>query len=191
MALRNSVPVDDAAALARLACSIDFTLGGPGEGLVIDGIPAPDVLRSAEVDAAVSRVSLHPEVRSLMVERQRAMSRAGCVVMIGRDIGSVVLPAARVKLWIIASPEERARRRLAEGLPGSDGMSLREVTAQIVERDKVDSTRATSPLVKPDGSHDINTDTLSPDEAVQCALDFVRAATSDFGAQQAANEAGR
>lgn len=174
LALRRGVVLSDGPALAVLARSTTFGLGGPGDSLTINGEPPGDELRSRAVDASVSVVSAHPEVRRELVVRQREMARGRCVVMVGRDIGTVVLPDADVKLWIVASPGERARRRLSEHLPGTAGVSLAEAEKQIMERDAKDSGRHLSPLKRPMSAIEIDTDLLTPEECVERALDVVR-----------------
>ena len=178
-ALRGSISLDDGEALGRLGASMHFDLGGPGESLTVNGeTPDPD-LRSAAVDAAVPRVSAHAALRREMVRRQRELARDRCVIMVGRDIGTVVLTDAPVKLWIVASAEERARRRLAEHLPGSAGVSMEEAVRQIVARDAQDAGREISPLKRPDGAIDIDTDHLSPAESVRAALLAIQKALAE------------
>lgn len=181
LALHGRIPLDDAPALARLAGSTRFALGGPGESLLIDGKPPGPELRSSDVDAHVSQVSAHAAVREALVDRQREMARDRCIVMVGRDIGTVVLPDADVKLWIVATTGERARRRLAEHLPGTAGLTLAEAERQIVERDALDTGRAVSPLVRPQGAVEIDTDRLSPEQCVEAAVELVRGATRTEG----------
>lgn len=175
-ALQRGVDLWDEPILADLARSINFSLDGPGESLRIDGEPPGPELRSREVDGAVSQVSAHAEVRDVLVVRQREMARGRCIVMVGRDIGTVVLPDAQVKLWVVASPGERARRRLAEHLPGTSGLTLAEAERQIMERDALDTGRIISPLLKPVDAVEVDTDALSPEECLALALRLVRAA---------------
>jgi cytidylate kinase len=98
--------------------------------------------------------------------------------MVGRDIGTVVLPDADVKLWIVASPLERARRRLSEHLPGTVGLSLAEAERQIMQRDAQDSSRKVSPLKRPASAVEIDTDLLTPEQCVERALDVIRRVTA-------------
>jgi cytidylate kinase len=176
LALQRAVPPDNAVGLVGVARSVRFDLGGPGESLLVDGAaPSPD-LRSTGVDAAVSTVSAHPAVRGELVQRQRELARDRCVVMVGRDIGTVVLPNADVKLWVTASAHERARRRLAERLPGATRLTLAEAEEQMMERDAQDAERKASPLKRPEGAIDIDTELLTPEECVQLALQLVRRA---------------
>lgn len=177
-ALEHGVSPADGPALAALARTMTFDLGGPGGSLLVNGRPAGVELRSPRVDAAVSRVSSHPEVREIMVHRQRELAALGCIVMVGRDIGTVVLPDADVKLWIVASPGERARRRLQEHLPGAAGLSLAETEARIRARDALDAGRLMSPLRRPGGAVDIDTDGQTPAQSIRLALNAISLALS-------------
>jgi cytidylate kinase len=177
-ALSDGLDVRDEMGLAKLATGMDFSLGTTGRALAIGGLPPGPELRSRQVDAAVSQVSAHAAVRHVLVVRQREMARGRCIVMVGRDIGTVVLPDAEVKLWIVASAAERARRRLAEHLPGMSGLTLAEAERRIVERDALDTRRDISPLKKPENAVEVDTGSLTPAESLTCALEAVRNATS-------------
>lgn len=166
-ALERGVSIADGDALAALACSLSFTLGGPEEGLLIDGqTPGPEI-RTPAVDAAVSEVSAHPQVREALVQRQRTLAADRNIVMIGRDIGTVVLPDATIKFWVTASPEERARRRSLEEASGLKTGMLEAIRA----RDRKDAGRAVAPLLQPPDAVVITTDELTPREALDRALD--------------------
>lgn len=168
-ALERGVPVSDGEALAALASSLSFTLGTPVEGLLINGeIPGGEI-RTAAVDAAVSEVSAHPEVREVLVQRQRTLASGRSIVMIGRDIGTVVLPNATIKFWVTASPEERARRRAMEEPSGLEPVMLEAIRV----RDQKDAGRIISPLLQPPDAVVIATDTLTPREALDRALQAI------------------
>ncbi|MBV9280974.1 MAG: (d)CMP kinase [Chloroflexi bacterium] len=179
LALRRNVSPSDAHGLTVLAREIGFELDPVTRTLLVDGEPDPAALHSGPVDAVVSQVSAHPEVRAELVRRQRLLAESGCIVMVGRDIGTVVLPDAPVKLWVTASPEERARRRLLEraGTPGA--VTEEEMLRQIRTRDALDTNRPSSPLRRPDGAVAIETDRLSPDEALSLALQAVEEAADE------------
>jgi len=135
-ARRREIEIEDAEALVRLMETLDFTLsprGRPDEPqeLWIDGAPPPEELESAEVEASVSAVATHPEVRAAMRAAQRALGEGGAV-MEGRDIGSAVFPDARVKIFLVAEPQERAGRRVEE-------RGLQEVAGALHERDRRDA----------------------------------------------------
>lgn len=156
-ALHQSLDVHDEAALAALAASCDLRIASSVE---INGRDVSDEIRSESVNAAVSIVAAHQMVRTHLVAWQRRWVEArGGGVVEGRDIGSVVFPDAAVKLYLTADPEERARRRAEEGMEG------------IVRRDRLDSTRAASPLVKVADAWHIDTTALPVDEIVEMVLE--------------------
>jgi CMP/dCMP kinase len=143
-ALRHGVDVTDAEAVARLARDLRIEVG---ERVVVDGEDATAAIRSAEVDAAVSAVAANPAVRSELVGRQRAwVAERGRGVVEGRDIGTVVLPDAQLKIYLTAATETRARRRADQR---ADGRSVEAVHDDLVRRDRLDSTRLASPLPSP------------------------------------------
>jgi cytidylate kinase len=140
-ALRRSVDPADAPAVAGIARELVIEVG---DKVMVDGHDATAGIRSPEVDAAVSAVAANPEVRAEMVGRQRAwLARRGQGVMEGRDIGSVVLPDADVKIYLTASTAIRAERRAQER---GHGRSVGAVAEDLARRDSLDSTRAASPL---------------------------------------------
>jgi len=157
--------------LAGLARQMTFSLS-PDQASVLcmDGKPLGDELRASRIDLMVSRVASYPSVRAVLVEQQRRLAAEGCIVMVGRDIGTVVLPAARVKLWISASAEERAARRMREGL--SDG-GMADELARIRARDATDTGRTVSPLRQADDAIVIETDRMSQDEVLTAASEAV------------------
>jgi cytidylate kinase len=149
-ALRAGVDPGDADAVGRLAANVDLEIGS---AVLLDGEDVTTEIRSAPVNAVVSVVSANPVVRAELVRRQRAWAAEhGGGVVEGRDIGSVVFPDAKLKVFLTADPLERARRRAAEeGLAG-DG-SVAELAAQIASRDRLDSSRENSPLAHATGAH--------------------------------------
>lgn len=150
LALRDSVDINDGPALARLAEHAAIIINHPhvNDGrqytVTARGRDVTWDIRSAPVTLAVSIVSAHPEVRAILIAQQRAMAQQkGGVVMVGRDIGAVVLPDAELKIYLTASLMERARRRYAEleqrqGAAGSSLPSLEEVAKDIARRDEID-----------------------------------------------------
>jgi len=150
LALQEGVDIDDGPALARLALDAGIVIGHPN---IADGrqytvtVHGQDVtwdIRSAPVTRAVSPVSAHPEVRAILIARQRAMAHEhDGIVMVGRDIGAVVLPDADLKIYLTASLQERARRRYAElaerqGAKSSTLPTMEEVLLDIQRRDEID-----------------------------------------------------
>jgi cytidylate kinase len=164
-ALRSGIDLDDGAHLADLTRRLRFSLSAAGE-LEIDGEPPAAELHSSPVDAAVSRASRHPEVRELMRATQRRLGLPSSVVE-GRDIGSVVFPDAAVKIFLDASPNERAARRTEER-----AASEVEVERALLARDARDST--VNPLRPTPNALVIDTTDLSPEEVLARALARVR-----------------
>lgn len=151
-AVRDGVALDDDAALGQVArtCEIAFSHeeGDPLPRCVsIDGEDVTDAIRTSEIDRAVSPVSAAPSVREALVDQQRRIGQGGDYVVEGRDIGTVVFPDAAVKVFLTASDEERAHRRLRQNVDrGIGSIDFDEVLADLRRRDKIDSSRATSPL---------------------------------------------
>lgn len=159
-AMHRGVAVDDVDAVADLARSV--TLEVAESGVVVDGLDATTAIRGPEVTGAVSVVAANSGVRSELVTRQRAWAaRRGGGVVEGRDIGSVVFPDATLKLYLTASPRTRAERRVAEVGGDVDAME-----AAIAERDRLDSTRGDSPLVRADGSTVVDTTGLTIEQVL-------------------------
>jgi cytidylate kinase len=171
-ALRAGIDPADADAVTALAEGISIEVGdrvtedGVGR-VIVDGVDATDAIRGAEVTTAVSTVAANPGVRAAMVRRQRAWADArGGGVAEGRDIGTVVFPGADLKVYLTANEDERARRRAQElGQPAYD-----QVAADIARRDKVDSTRAASPMMVAEDALVIDTTGRTIDEIVEEVL---------------------
>jgi cytidylate kinase len=144
--LQLGIDLDDEAAVAALAKAAAFDV--LGSRVTIDGQDASAAIRTPEIDRAVTRVARLPRVRAELVTRQRAMAAEGGVVMEGRDIGTVVFPDASVKIYLDASPEERARRRAHDPAhESSQTQALAEIAQAMQRRDDADRTRANSPLI--------------------------------------------
>jgi len=182
-ALTRGVPVEDERAVTALAegLHIDITRPTVDDGrqytVLADGEDVTWDIRRPEVDASVSVVSAYPGVRRAMVAHQRRIAAAGRVIMVGRDIGSVVLPDADLKLYLDATPQERARRRWLERQARGESVTYEEVLAMMLRRDEIDSHRAVSPLRVPDGAVVIDTTGLTIDEVL--ALILRRIETAD------------
>jgi cytidylate kinase len=142
----------------------------------IDGHDVTTAIRTPEMDAAAAAVARLPRVRAALVERQRGFGRDGGIVMEGRDIGTVVFPAADVKLFLDASPEERARRRAQDPSHAASrsGAGVAGVAVALAARDQSDRTRTVSPLAKAEDALYIDTTGLTIDEVVARALAVVR-----------------
>jgi len=179
-ALRAGVALDDAAAVAGLATRLRLDLR-PGGVVLLDGEDVTSTLRTQDVGAAASRVSVHPPVRRHMVARQREMGQEGGVVMDGRDIGTAVFPDADVKFYVDAHPRQRATRRHEELAQRGLASDLDTIEREIRQRDHADSTRAESPLTRaPDAIH-LDTTELGLDEVVRRMLEAVASARHGVG----------
>jgi cytidylate kinase len=172
-ALERGLALDDAGALAQLAQDLDIRVERPSladgrqSDVLVNGRDVTLHLRTPEIDRAVSPVSAHAEVRAALLPAQRRIGRSGRVVMVGRDIGSVVLPEAELKVYVDASPEERARRRHGELSCAGSAADLAAILAGIRARDQIDSERSAAPLRVPDGAMVIDTDHLVIEEVVE------------------------
>ena len=166
-AMEQQVSLDDGEALRQLANSAQIELEPRGEGnrVLLDGRDVSQRIRDADVTAAASRVSIHPQVREVMVKRQRALGLGGGVVMEGRDIGTAVFPNADVKIFLDAEESVRAERRVVQvGLRSAE--DTQRVMAELAARDQRDRTRSALPLVAaPDAVH-IDTTHKSIDDVV-------------------------
>jgi len=173
-ALRAGVSLDDEAALAGLLAATAIRLTDGGRGVELDGEDVSQAVRTRELSAAASRVSVHARVRREMVARQQQLGRQGGVVLDGRDIGSAVFPDAEVKFYVDAEPAERARRRHAELRERGFAADLAEIEREIRERDLKDTTRDDSPLTRVPGALLVDTTRLTPDQVVEAMLAEVR-----------------
>jgi cytidylate kinase len=148
--------------------------------VVIDGHDIAAAIRTPEIDKAAAAVARHPAVRRVLVARQRAFGDAGGVVMEGRDIGTVVFPDADVKIYLDASPDERARRRAADPAHASSkGTQLSAVATAMAERDKSDSTRAVSPLAVANDAVVIDTTGVAIGDVIEKVLRLVATASDN------------
>src|SRR3989441_3246414 len=173
--LESSVNATDDIAVGSLASRVDIDLAGDPDSLrvTLDGQDVTEQIRSEEVTHMSSVVSTIPAVRRAMVERQRGMGRRGAVLN-GRDIGTVVFPDADVKFFLTASPEARAQRRFTEGQKQDSKISFEETFADMTERDRRDTARADSPLLKADDAVLIDSSGLSIDEVFAKMMEAIR-----------------
>jgi cytidylate kinase len=177
-ALEHGLSLKDSAAIGELAQTlpIDISLNRDGSGtrVSIDGSDVTSHLRSQPVEDAVSIVSRVAAVRDALVPRQRQFAEQQPIVMAGRDIGTVVLPDADLKVYLDATIEERARRRYADFLAAGNEVSQEIVLEDIRRRDRIDSEREVSPLRPADDAVIIDTDGLSLDEVMDRVIALVR-----------------
>jgi cytidylate kinase len=171
-ALSQGLDLHDEASVASVSerARLDLDAGH----IVIDGVDVSAAIRTPAIDKAAAAVARHPAVRRALVARQHEMGRGGGVVMEGRDIGTVVFPDADLKIYLDASPEERARRRAADPAHSTAGSSaLVDVATALAERDRSDSTRAASPLAMAQDAMHVETTGVPIESVVEQVLTIV------------------
>ena len=188
-ALDLGIDVTDADAVGDLAESIQIEIESPGREhtdgrlttVLVDGVDVTPHIRTAEVDRAVSPVAVHERVRAALSSQQRRiamdygslrMDKAG-VVMVGRDIGTVVIPEAPVKVYLDASPEERARRRHAETVANGTESDYDAVLSDVIRRDGIDSNRSIAPLSAAEDATILDTTELSPEQVIERLVELI------------------
>ena len=170
-ALAKGVDPRDEPGLARLVAELDVRVqpasveDGRQSDVLLDGVDVSGAIRSPAVDAIVSPVAASAAVRAGLIEAQRQQVRPPGTVIVGRDIGTVVCPDADVKVFLEASAEERARRRLRQAGESAPGFAA--VLAGIAERDRLDSTRSLAPLARAEDATVVQTDGLSVEQVVE------------------------
>ena len=170
-------PEQDPETFAEKLAAVQMKFVRPGAGdpeLEVDGEFPGEKLRTEAASAAASKVATIPAVRTRLVELQREMAGNDLLVMEGRDIGTVVFPDAKYKFFLTASPEERAKRRLLQDGFELDPELLKKTAAAIADRDRVDSTRAVSPLKQADDAILVDSSNLTKEETVQHILALIR-----------------
>lgn len=179
-ALETGVPIEDEKAVTRLAENLDVDVlpatvdDGRQFDVLINQKDRTWEIRSNEVNGSVSEVSVYPGVRIAMTELQRKIAAKGNIVVLGRDIGTVVLPNADLKIYLDASIEVRAQRRLLEELARGNQLDLLKTIEMLRHRDVIDSSREHAPLKAADDAILINTFDLSIDEVVNKILEIVQ-----------------
>lgn len=177
-ALREEMDLEDRACLSRLAAITSVNLGTGADGslrVFLNGEDVTEEIRSPDVSRSVSLVARVPAVRKRLVELQRAMALGGGVVMEGRDIGTVVLPDARVKIFLTASTEERARRRREELAAKGYIVEQRQMEEDIIERDRIDTSRETDPLTPASDAEIIDCSSFPVEQVVKMIIARVSA----------------
>jgi cytidylate kinase len=166
-ALQKNIPIDDEAAISSLSEEIQLDIAQPSQpdgrkyDVFLNGEDVTWEIRSSDVEANVSQVSAYGGVRQAMTRQQRRIGQRGRCVMVGRDIGTVVLPEADLKIYLIASPAERARRRHVENLQRGVNSDYEAILKAMIERDRIDSSRAIAPLKPAEDAHIVDTDGLT------------------------------
>ena len=182
LAVEEGIPLDDDEALGKLArsCEIVFEneAGNPvPKKVFINGNDVTTAIRTSGIDKAVTPVSAAPSVREAMVDQQRKVASTGNYVIEGRDIGTTVIPNADVKVFLTASDEERAHRRVRQNVDrGVGSIDYEEVLADLIRRDKADSSRATSPLAAADDAVMMDTTSLYIEDVISQICDLARKA---------------
>lgn len=174
--LRSKVDPNDSEKVAELAAmtTVRLALRDGKVRIVLDGEEVSGEIRLPEVTNMVSPVSTVADVRQLMVKEQRAMGDEGGIVLEGRDIGTVVFPNAELKIFMLADARERAVRRRKELETKGVTISVEELEKEILERDRIDSGRAVSPLTKADDAIELDTTHLSIEEQVNFIVEKAR-----------------
>ena len=180
-ALQQGIDVHDETAVSHLAQTIDINIqpiNGIKDGrqytVILNGNDVTWAIRSPQVDANVSQVSTYQNVRNEMVHLQQEFGKRGKVIMVGRDIGTVVVPDAPLKLYINASPEERARRRWHDRSQQGHTADYSAILADVIRRDKIDSSREHSPLRPAADAHHIDSTNRTAAEIAAEIAEMVR-----------------
>lgn len=168
----EGIDLTDEHAVAALGERASFDLADGR--IAIDGHDVASAIRTPEIDKAAAAVARHPAVRRVLVARQREYGAGGGIVMEGRDIGTVVFPDADVKIYLDASPEERARRRAADPAHTAHGVQIADVATALAERDRSDSTRAASPLAIARDALLLDTTGMPLEQVIERVLEIVR-----------------
>ncbi|KZE66264.1 cytidylate kinase [Fictibacillus phosphorivorans] len=175
-ALLNKADLNDGKALEAVLNHTDIKLviTDQGQAVLLDGKDVSEEIRTSEVTNNVSFVARQQEVRTEMVKRQQLLAESGGVVMDGRDIGTHVMPNAELKIFLIASVEERARRRYEENLSKGFEADFEKLKSEISLRDKRDSEREAAPLRKAEDAIELDTTSMSIEEVVSSILHYAK-----------------
>ena len=175
-ALNENLDLNNSEALTKLTenMRIDVVTKPDGDRLLVNDLDVTDKLRDRAVDQNVSQVSAVRGVRVALVNQQRKIGEQGSIVMVGRDIGTVVLPDARAKVFLDASVEVRANRRFLEVRKGDGTLTYQNILDDLVKRDQIDSERAESPLVPAEDALKLDTKDLTIEQVVESILSELR-----------------
>lgn len=184
--LRHGVNWEEPSELAELAVHLDIRFDG--DRVLLDEVDVTEAIRTSETTAAIRYAADNERVRLVLVERQRQFARHHDLVTEGRDQGTLVFPDARCKIFLNASPEERARRRVADLQTRGEHLSLDDVLDQQQRRDEQDYQRNLGRLAKAPDAVEVVTDGMSLEEVVDRLEQIVRARADDCGARSPASE---
>jgi cytidylate kinase len=165
--INDEQAVSDLTAKIKIAIEKPSVDDGRSNDILVDGVDVTWEIRKDYVNNNVSQVSTYKKVRQVLTEQQRAFGLRGNVVMVGRDIGTVVMPDADLKIFLKASPEERARRRFEEEKERKGQADYDKILANMIHRDKTDSSRKVAPLVAASDAVEIDTNGKSKEEVVE------------------------
>ena len=174
--LRNKISIDDHEAIEKLVQTIEigFSMQDGKQSVFMNGEDVTDEIRSVEVTKNVSAVSAIKEVRTRLVHLQQEIAENHSIIMDGRDIGTVVLPQAEIKIFLVASVEERAKRRFIENQEKGIEMSYEELVEDIRRRDHIDSTRKESPLRKAEDAIEVDTTKMTIEDVVKVVTALIQ-----------------
>ena len=174
--LHNHIDVNNQKAVEVLLPELDLTMEASDDSckVLIAGRDVTDFIRTPQVNNAVSIVASYKGVRQYLVERQRLMAKAGGVILDGRDIGSVVLPNAELKIYLTASVEARAMRRYLEVKGTSNEQTLEDIKDSVIQRDDMDKNREESPLIKVEDAVLVDSSDMTFDKTVEHILHLVQ-----------------
>ena len=178
---RKGIAGEDAAGIIAALPEIDVRLSyqDGAQHVLLCGEDVSDAIRTPEIAYYASKVSAVPEVRKFLLDVQRDMAKKGNILMDGRDIGTVILPDAPVKIFLTASAEKRAERRYLELCQKDRQLTRESVLHDIVERDRQDMTRAAAPLRQADDAVLLGTSDMTLDESIEAVLQIIREKTED------------
>ena len=174
--LQNGIDVADEAAVTAVLSQIDIALKyvDGEQRVILNGTDVSKEIRINEVSMAASKVSAYKAVRAFLLDTQRNMAKTQSVIMDGRDIGTVVLPDAEIKIFIVADPEERAKRRYKELIERGQNVPFEEVLADIIQRDYNDENRAEAPLRQAEDAIRLDTSLLDFEQSYNAVLEIAR-----------------
>jgi len=178
-AIQAGLDVNDEASISKLVSDLKLEIKEPSKDdgrindVLINGVDVTWEIKNEDVNNNVSRISTYARVRQILTEKQRQFGKKGKIVMVGRDIGTVVLPDADLKIFLVASIEERAKRRYEEEKVRNSHANYADILENMKMRDKIDSSRELAPLVKAEDAVTVDTNGKTKDEVVEKILEYV------------------
>ncbi|MHB8655260.1 MAG: (d)CMP kinase [Terriglobia bacterium] len=174
--IESNIPAEDGAAVGELIgrTTIEFKTNDSQSQVLLDGQDVSEKIRTPQVTLTAAKVSRLPEVRKKLITLQRSLARGRGIVMEGRDIGTVVFPQARLKIFLKADPEERARRRLRDEEKRGRLATLEQTAYEIGRRDQLDAERKISPLIPAADALEIDSTYMNADEVVERIMELAQ-----------------